>query len=66
MTIGIFIKLVHALDTNANKLLGIIPAEETERKYRNVLYRINYLKTYEQNIVLRTAEVLVDEMRRSR
>lgn len=66
MTIGIFIKLVHALDTNANKLLGIIPAEETERKYRNVLYRISYLKTYEQNIVLRTAEVLVDEMRRSR
>lgn len=27
MTIGIFIKLVHALDTDANKLLGIIPAE---------------------------------------
>lgn len=27
MTIGIFIKLVHALDTDANKLLGIIPTE---------------------------------------
>ena len=29
MTIGIFIKLVHALDTDANGLLGIVPAEKT-------------------------------------
>ena len=66
MTIGIFIKLVHALDTDANGLLGIVPAGETERKYRDVLYRISHLKTYEQKIVLRTAEVLADELRRNR
>ena len=66
MTIKIFIKLVQALDTDANRLIGIVPAGETERKYRNVLYRLSHLKTYEQKIVLRTAEVLADELRRNR
>ena len=62
----LFIKLVHALDTDANGLLGSVPAGETERKYRDVLYRLSHLKTYEQKIVLRTAEVLVDELCRNR
>lgn len=66
MTIGIFIKLVHALDTDANGLLGIVPAGETERKYREVLCRLSHLKTYEQKIILRTVEVLADELRWNR
>lgn len=66
MTIGIFIKLAHALDTDANRLLGIVPAGAAERKYKDVLYRISNLKTHEQKIVLRTVEVLTDELRRNR
>ena len=66
MTVGIFIKLVRALDTDADRLLGIVPAGETERKYRDILFRLSHLKTYEQKIVLRTTEVLADELRRNR
>ena len=46
MTIGIFIKLVRALDTDADRLLGIVPAGEADRKYRDILYQINHLKTH--------------------
>lgn len=65
MTIGIFIKLVQALDTDADRILGIIP--EPERKeYREIFYRISHLRAGEQEIVLRTVETLVEELHRNR
>ena len=65
MTIGIFIKLVKALDTHADRILGIIP--EPERKeYREIFYRISHLRAGEQEIVLRTVETLVEELHRNR
>lgn len=66
MTIGIFIKLVRALDTDADRLLGIVPAREADRKYRDILYQISHLKTYEQKVVLRIVEVLADEFHRNK
>ena len=62
MTIGIFIKLARALYTDADELLGIVPVGEANRKYRDILYQISYLKTHEQKIVLRMVEVLADEL----
>ena len=66
MTIGIFIKLVRALDTDADRLLGIVPTGEADKKYGDILFRISHLKTHEQKTVLRTIEVLADELCRNR
>lgn len=66
MTIGIFMKLAQALDTDANSLLGIIPAGEADRRCRDILYQVSHLKAHEQKIVQRTVEALADELRRNR
>lgn len=65
MTIEIFIKLVRALDTDADRLLGIVPAGKADRKYGDILYQISHLKTHEQKVVLRIVEVLADEFHRN-
>lgn len=65
MTIGIFIKLVQALETDADKLLGIMP-EPGGRQYQHLFRRISHLRAGEKEIVLRTVETLVEEMRRNR
>ena len=65
MTIGIFIKLVQALDTDAGSLLGILPASG-EKRYRDLCYRISHLRAAEQEIVLRTVDALVEELYRNR
>lgn len=65
MGIGIFIKLVQALDADAGSLLGILPGPEGKR-YRNIVYRISHLKAGEQEAVLRTVETLVEELHRNR
>lgn len=66
MTIGIFINLVNVLDTDANVLLGIIPAGEADRKCRDILNRISHLKQGEKEIVFQTVDVLVEGLRRGR
>ncbi len=66
MTIGIFIKLVRALDTDADRLLGIVPAGEADKKYRDILYQISHLKTHEQRNALRMVEVLADELHQNK
>lgn len=65
VTIGIFIKLVQALDTDADKLLGILP-EPGRKQYQEIFYRISHLRAGEQEIVLRTVETLVEELHRNR
>ncbi|MBD5473025.1 MAG: helix-turn-helix transcriptional regulator [Lachnospiraceae bacterium] len=65
VTIGIFIKLVQALDTDADRLLGILP-EAGRKQYREIFYRISHLRAGEQEIVLRTVETLVEELHRNR
>lgn len=65
VTIGIFIKLVQALDTDADKLLGILPRLE-RKQYQDIFYRISHLRAGEQEIVLRTVETLVEELHRNR
>ena len=65
MTIGIFIKLVQALETDADKLLGILP-EPGRKQYQDIFYRISHLKTGEQEIVMRTVETLVEGLKRNR
>lgn len=65
VTIGIFIKLVQALDTGADKLLGILP-EAGRKEYQEIFYRISHLRAGEQEIVLRTVETLVEELHRNR
>ncbi|MCM1192874.1 MAG: helix-turn-helix domain-containing protein [Acetatifactor muris] len=64
MGIGIFLKLVQALDADANMLLGIIRAGEADGDYRNILHRISHLKKREQEIIMRMAEALADELQR--
>ena len=65
VTIGIFIKLVQALETDADKLLGILP-EAGRKEYQEIFYRISHLRAGEQEIVLRTVETLVEELYRNR
>ena len=65
MTIGIFIKLVQALETDADRLLGILPGSG-KRQYQEIFYRISHLRAGEQEIVLRTVETLVEELHRNR
>ena len=65
MTIGIFIKLVQALETDADRLLGMLPGAG-KRQYQEIFYRISHLRAGEQEIVLRTVETLVEELHRNR
>lgn len=65
VTIGIFIKLVQALETDADKLLGILP-EAGRKEYQEIYYRISHLRAGEREIVLRTVETLVEELHRNR
>lgn len=65
MSIGTFIKLVKALDTDAGRLLGILP-ELKDKQYQNIFYRINHLGVGEQEIILKTIETLVEELHRKR
>ena len=65
MTIGIFIKLVQALNADAGSLLGLLPASG-EKRYRALCYRISHLRAEEQEIVLRTVDALVEELHRNR
>ncbi len=65
MGIGIFLKLVVALETDANSLLGIAPEPE-ERQCRNITSGISCLGEAEQEIVFRTVETLADALRKRR
>lgn len=65
MGIGNFIKLVQAMDADANDLLGIVP-EAGKKQYRDMVHRISHLKAAEQEVVLRTVDVLVDGLRQGR
>lgn len=65
MGIGIFLKLVAALETDANSLLGIAPEPE-ERQCRNITSGISCLGEAEQEIVFRTVETLADALRKRR
>lgn len=65
MGIGIFLKLVEALETDANSLLGIAPESE-ERQRGNITSSISCLEEAEQEIVFRTVETLVDALRKGR
>lgn len=65
MGIGTFIKLVQAMDADANDLLGIVP-EAGKKQYRDMVHRISHLKAADQKIVLRTVEALVEGLRQGR
>lgn len=65
MGIDTFLKLVQAMGTDANNLLGIAP--EAEGKiYRDMLNRISRLGEPEQEIVLRVVEILVEGLQKGR
>ena len=65
MGIGTFIKLVQAMDADANDLLGIAPGLE-KKQYQDMLRRIIHLRPEEQEIVLRTVETLAESLRQGR
>ena len=65
MGIGTFIKLAQATGADANELLGIVP-EAGKKQYRDMVHRISHLKAAEQEIVLRTVDVLVEGLRQGR
>lgn len=67
MSMGIvtFIKLVQAMDADANDLLGIAPGLE-KKQYQDILHRIIHLRPEEQEIVLRTVETLAESLRQGR
>lgn len=65
MSIGIFIKLVQALDMNADRMLGILPELEG-KQYRDIFSRISHLREADREIVLRTTETLVESLRQGR
>lgn len=67
MSMGIvtFIKLVQAMDADANDLLGIAPGLE-KKQYQDMLHRIIHLRAGEQEIVLRTVETLAESLRQGR
>lgn len=65
MGIGTFIKLVQAMDADANSLLGIVPGLE-KKQYRDMIHRITHLRATEQEVVLRTVETLVESLRQGR
>jgi len=59
MGIGIFLKLVEALGTDANSLLGITPGPE-RKHHRDIARRLSRLGEGEQEIVIRTVGTLVE------
>ena len=61
MGIKTFIKLVQAMEADANDLLGIIPGQET-RPHRDIARHIRRLGMTEQEIVMRTVETLADSL----
>ena len=63
--IGIFIKLVMALDADADSLLGIAPGP-AKKHQRDIFYRIAHLRETDREIVLRTVETLVESLRQNR
>ena len=67
MSMGIvtFIKLVQAMDADANDLLGIAHGMR-KKQYQDILRRIIHLRAEEQEIVLRTVETLVESLRQGR
>lgn len=65
MGIGTFIKLVQAMDADANDLLGIAPGLE-KKQYQDILRRIIHLRAEEQEIVMRTVETLAESLRQGR
>lgn len=65
MGIGTFIKLVQAMDADANHLLGIVPRLE-KRQYRDMIHHITHLRVTEQEVVLRTVETLVESLQQGR
>lgn len=65
MSIGTFIKLVQALDTDADSLLGLSPVSGG-KQYRDICYRISHLRECDRKTVLRTVEALVEELHRNR
>ena len=65
MGIGTFIRLVQAMGTDANDLLGIVPELE-KKQYQDIFYRISHLKAADQQIVLRTVEALVEGLHHGR
>lgn len=64
MGIETFLKLVEAMEADANDLLGIVWVKEPDRERRNILYRVSRLEKREQEIVMRTVGVLMDELHR--
>ena len=65
MGIKTFIKLVQAMEADANDLLGIIPGQE-KGQYRDITRHIRRLGVTEQEIVLRTVETLAESLRQGR
>ena len=65
MGIGTFIKLVQALDTDADSLLGLLPVSG-EKQYRDICYQISHLRECDRKTVLRTVEALVESLRQGR
>ena len=66
MGIETFVKLVQAMEADANDLLGIIPVEQEKEKYRDIARRIRCLGVTEQEIVLRTVKALAESLRQYR
>lgn len=65
MGIGTFVKLVQAMEADANDLLGIAPKQGKE-PYRDIARRIRCLGVTEQEVVLRTVETLAESLRQYR
>lgn len=63
MGIGTFLKLVQAMDADANDLLGIAPGQG-KGQYQDIRRQISHLGAAEQEIVLRTAETLAENLLR--
>lgn len=65
MGIETFVKLVQAMEADANDLLGIAPKQGKE-PYQDIARRIRRLGVTEQEIVLRTVETLAESLLQSR
>lgn len=62
MGIGTFIKLVQAMEADANDLLGVVPKQEKGR-HCDIVRHIRRLGMTEQEIVMRTIETLAESLR---
>lgn len=65
MSISTFLKLVQAMDADANDLLGIAPEAEG-KTYRDMIKHISRLREAEQEIVAQTVETLAEGLRKRR